>query len=1076
MEIPKAYIPGDFEDKIYKNWEDKGLFNPDTIGANGEPFAIVLPPPNVTGTLHLGHASMLAIEDLFIRYKRMNGFDTLWVPGTDHAGIATQNVVEKKLWKDEQKTRHDIGRESLLKKIDEHIEKSKNTIHEQVRKMGSSLDWSREAYTMDKVRGQAVRKVFKMMYDDGLIYRGYRIVNWCPRCQTVLADDEVKYKEEPGKFYTFKYDKDFPITIATTRPETKVGDTAIAVNPTDERYQQYVGQTLDADFLGIKLKIKIIADENVDINFGTGALGVTPAHSAIDFEMAQKNKLEIIKVIDENGVMTDKAGRFAGMKVADARAEIIAELEKRGLLEKTEEQKHNLSLCYRCSTTVEPLTSDQWFIDVNKKIKVKGKLNKLVGKEASLKELSLAVVREKQINIIPDRFEKTYFHWMENLHDWCISRQLWFGHQIPVWNCEDCNEQIVTDKSATEVFVLRHGQAIGNEKNRLNSDVNRRENVLTEKGKAMAADIAEELKKENFDVIFCSDFVRAEETAIIVGEKLKLQPNADIRLREVGVGEFENRPQQEMEALRAKDFEAWHNGNPQGIESFTHLKNRVHEFLEEVTQKYAGKKILIVAHGDVARVAQGFGTALDDLSIFNLGYPDPAHYIKLKLSPVTCKCGSKRLTQESDTLDTWFSSGLWTFSTLLPRDWDGQEFVGPDIKRFHPTAVLETGYDILFFWVARMIMMTTYVTGEIPFENVYLHGLIRDKDGEKMSKSKPETAIDPLDAGKKYGFDAVRLSLLIGNSAGNDTRLYDEKIEGYRNFVNKLWNISRYILLGEQDELDKRDKRDEQDKNVNGTTPADKWILSRFNRLIVEVTKLLDEYNFSQAGELLREFTWNEFADWYLEIAKVEKNKEEILIYILKNLLKLWHPFVPFVTEAIWSNFSNKEIMISDWPKAQKKLIKNDAEKEFEQIRELVTRIRNLRAEYKIDPVKKVNVAIIASSEKKMKENLDVVKFLARIERVEFVAVKPEKSAAIVVGDVEIYILLADILDFDKEKERLSKEKENLENYIVQVEKKLSNQEFVAHAPKQIVDAEQAKIAEAKMKLAKTKEQLATLN
>jgi len=1068
MEIPKAYMPGDYEDKIYKKWEDKGLFNPDVVNNGGEHFSVVLPPPNVTGTLHLGHAAMLAIEDLFVRYKRMSGFDTLWVPGTDHAGIATQNVVEKKLWKEEGKTRHEIGREALLEKIDQHIEKSKDTIHEQLRKMGSSLDWSREAYTMDEVRAQAVRKVFKMMHDDGLIYRGYRIVNWCPRCQTTLADDEVKYKEEKANVYTFKYDENFPISIATTRPETKVGDTAIAVNPNDERYKKFIGKIIETDFLGIKLKIKIIADEGVDMNFGTGALGVTPAHSAIDYEMARKNDLEVIKVIDEAGLMTEKAGRFAGMKVADARAEIVAELDRRGLLEKTEEQPHNLSLCYRCSTPVEPLTSDQWFIDVNKKFKVNSKLKKFAGSEASLKELALAVVKEKKVNIIPERFEKTYFHWMENLHDWCISRQLWFGHQIPVWYCEDCGKQVVTEKAPTEVYVLRHGQALGNEKNRLNSDVNFRENVLTEKGIADAEAVAESFKNEGFDVIYCSDFERTIQTADIIGRKLNLTTIQDERLREVGVGEFENHPQQEMEALRAQAFESWQFDNPKGIESFDHLKKRVFDFLDEVTRKHVGKKILIVSHGDVARVAQGFGTRLSDLEIFNLGYPDPAHFIKLKLPPVHCNCGSRILKQVEDTLDTWFSSGLWTFTTLLPKNWDGEDFVGPDIKRFHPTTVLETGYDILFFWVARMILMTTYVMGEIPFENVYLHGLVRDKDGEKMSKSKPETAIDPLDAGKKYGFDAVRLSVLIGNTAGNDVRLYDEKIEGYRNFVNKLWNISRYILMSVE--------KVEIIEKVTPRTSADHWILSKFNRLISDVTKLLDEYNFSQAGEMLREFTWNEFADWYLEIAKVEKRKDEILLYILNNLLRLWHPFVPFVTEVIWENFSDKEIMISDWPKVQKKLIKVEAEEDFETVREIISRVRNFRAEYKIDPVKKVNVAILAGTEEKIKEDLDIIKFLGRIEDVSFTSNKPEKSAVIVAGGVEIYLLLADLLDFEKEKERLNKEKESLNTYIAQLDKKLSNKEFVQNAPKQIVDSEQTKLAEAKLKLEKIEEQLATLS
>ncbi len=1211
MEIPKAYDPKEHESRIYKMWEEAGLFNPDNLEPKSKKhFSIVLPPPNVTGTLHLGHAAMLAIEDLMVRYKRMNGFDTLWMPGTDHAAIATQNVVEKKLYKEEKKTRHDLGREKFLKKVEQYVEGSKNVIHNQLRKMGSSLDWSREAYTLDEVRSKAVKKVFKQMYEDGLIYRGYRIVNWCPRCHSTLADDEVDYKEEKAKIYTFKYDKNFPFAIATTRPETKLGDTAVAVHPDDKRYAKYIGKTFVADFCGVKLNIKVIADDQVEKDFGTGALGVTPAHSLIDYEMAQKNKLPVIKVIDEDGKITVAGGKFQGLSAEQAREKIVEELKKQGLLEKQEENQHNLSVCYRCKSVVEPLPSEQWFISISSKFKVKSeKLRKIIGKkEASLKEISLAVVKSGSIKIIPERFEKIYYHWMENLHDWCISRQIWFGHRIPVWY-----------KKQKQIIVLRHGQAESNARDQLNSDILRNHFHLTVEGREQAAAAAEELQKEKIDIIFCSDFERAKQTAKIVADKSGIkQIIEDARLREVGVGDFEGKSDMDFTKFRQQNFDKWHKGNPHNIESFVELRSRVFNFLDEIKQKYGDKKILMVTHGDVARVAQAYGKILSDKEIYGLDYPDTGKFYRVDLNQKTSgielsfrnrkifeaiKSGSKTIEtralnpeepdryfgnikggdqiilnykqgeyileslkskvkaarryktieellakekmskifpgknidykksysdlvpgnlekiskngiiafelgkvekynknitlrvseeelpaaewkQDEDTLDTWFSAGLWTFSTLLPKDWDGKEFKSKDLERFHPTTVLETGYDILFFWVARMILMTTYATGEIPFETVYLHGLIRDKDGDKMSKSKPETAIDPVEAGNKYGFDAVRLSLLIGNTAGNDIRLYDEKIEGYRNFVNKLWNISRFVLQNNKLQDTNYKQITNNKLQTVALTLADKWILSRFNKLKCEVNKLLDEYNFSQAGEILREFTWNDFADWYLEISKVAlrqdqgDNRNLILNSIFRELLKLWHPFVPFVTEAVWSlamlgmTQQAKSIMVSDWPAVEKGLIDEKAEKGFEKIQEIIIKIRNLRAEYKVNPGKKISVSIKGAS---IGENEIVVKTLARLEKITYVKIKPEKAAGAVVGKREIYLLLSDLVDVDKEKERLEKEKADLEKYCFGLDKKLQNKEFTKNAPVAVVDGERAKLTEAEEKLGKTNTQLSEL-
>ncbi|MFZ5365090.1 MAG: valine--tRNA ligase [Patescibacteria group bacterium] len=873
--MEKAYEPQKFEDEIYKKWEVKELFNPDKVkelrAVGRDSFSIVLPPPNVTGTLHLGHAAMLAIEDLMIRYHRMKGFDTVWIPGTDHAAIATQNVVEKKILKETGKTRHDLGRERFLAEVEKFVIQSKDTIHKQVRKMGSSLDWSREGYTLDETRSRAVRKVFKMMYDDGLIYRGYRIVNWCPRCQSTLADDEVEYKDESTKLYYFKYDKNFPITIATTRPETKLGDTAVAVNPDDERYKKYVGQTFDVDFVGVPLKIKVIADKAVDPAFGTGALGVTPAHSMVDYEMAQKNNLPIIKVIDEEGKMTDKVGDFSGMTAIEAREAVVKALEKAGLQEKVEDAEHKLSSCYRCGTAVEPLPSEQWFVSVDKKVKRIG--------GQSLKEKAIEVIKNKKIEIIPERFEKVYLNWMENLHDWCISRQIWFGHRIPVWY---------------------KGEARG----------------------------------------------KRQEAEVYVGEEA----------------------------------------------------------------------------------------------------PEGAGWV-----------------QDEDTLDTWFSSGLWTFTTLLKKDFkDFEKKHNSDLKRFHPISVMETAYDILFFWVARMILMTNYVMEEIPFEKVYFHGLVRDKEGKKMSKSRPETAIDPIIVGDKYGYDAVRLSFLIGATPGNDVRLYEEKIEGFRNFVNKLWNISRFIISQTQGKTEV--------KKVKPKTLADKWILSRLNTVIKEVTESLDSYQFSAAGEKLRDFTYNELADWYLEVAKVEKGKDEILAHILDSVLRLWHPFVPFVTEAIFSETSKTSIMIQDWPKVSKRLIDDQAEKEFVKIKEVITAIRNLRAENNVEPAKKIKAQFVC--QKKLKEDEAIIKALARLDSIEYVDVAEKPAASGVVEDIEIYLPLKGLIDIEKEKSRLEKEIENVKKYVDSQEKKLGNDEFVKNAPANVVEGEKAKLAEAKEKLEKLNNQL----
>ncbi len=860
--MDKVYQPNKYEKNIYKKWLDSGYFNPDNLDLSEDApsYTIVLPPPNVTDKLHMGHAATLAVEDLLIRYHRLLGYKTLWIPGTDHAAIATQNVVEKKLYKEKKQTRHDLGREKFLKEVNNFALTTQEIILSQIKTMGASLDWSRLAFTLDESKQKAVKKMFVDMYNKGVIYKGERVVNWCPRCHSTLADDEVEHDKQTAKLYTFKYEKDFPFAVSTTRLETKIGDTAIAVNPSDKRYKKYIGKIFKVNFVGIELELKVIANKNVDPVFGTGALGVTPAHSLTDWQMAQEENLPLIKVINEKGVIKEGFKEYSGKTSLEARKMIVDKLEKNALMEKIEEIENNLSVCYRCGSSIEPLPSEQWFVSVDKKIK------SLENK--SLKEAALEVVKEKKINFVPSRFEKRYCDWMENLHDWCISRQIWFGHRIPVWY------------RGTEIYV----------------------------------------------------------------------------------GEIE------------PEGEGWE--------------------------------------------------------------------------------------QDPDTLDTWFSSGLWTFSTLgWPDNYINKKKIG-DLLKYHPNQVLETGYEIITLWVSRMIMMSLLAINEIPFETVYLHGMILDKDGKKMSKSKGN-GIDPVYISEKYGTDSARLSLLIGNTAGNDSRLDEDKIASYRNFVNKLWNISRYILtIVGKDNLEKLD--------YNKFTTTDKWIFSSFNNLIEDIKENLDKYQFSLAGEKLRDFTWNDLASWYIEISKFEKTgqKKEILNYILENLLKLWHPFMPFVTEVIFQEFysGEKMLLVEKWPK---NILKSEERKEFsiseKKVKTLINviqKIREARSENKVEPGKKIKAIIYAFEEtNELKEFEVLIKSLKTgISELEI-----KESGEVIVdeiktlsGKIEIYLLGA--IDLEKEEKRKKKEIINLEKLIKGVQEKLSNENFVVRAPEAIVKAEKEKL------------------
>jgi len=840
-ELEKTYNPSLVESKIYQAWEKSGYFNPDKLpGRRTKPFSISMPPPNVTGELHLGHATGITLEDMMIRWRRMQGYKTLWLPGTDHAAISTQFMVEK-LLASQGIDRKTIGREQFLKHVWHWKKKYGTRITQQIRQIGASCDWSREHFTMDKDLTLAVQTAFIKMYKDKLIYRGKRIINWCARCGSAISDLEVKYKTEKGKLWYIRY----PLfgttkflTVATTRPETMLGDTAVAVNPKDKKYQKLIGKTLLLPIM--EREIPIIADHRVDMNFGTGAVKVTPAHDATDYEIGLHHHLALISVIGFDNKMTKEAGEFFGMSVLAARQNIVQKLQEEHLLEKIGDYTHNVGYCERCGCIIEPLISEQWFVKIK-----------------PLAEQAIGAVKSGKIKIIPPRFTKVYFHWMNNIRDWCISRQLWWGHQIPVWYCQKCKEPVVS----------------------------------IQKPKACA------------------------------------------------------------------------------------------------------------------------------------------------------QCKSKGFKQDPDTLDTWFSSGLWTFSTL------GWPKKTKDLKTFHPTSVMETAWDILFFWVARMIMMSLYFMKGVPFKTIYLHGLILDKYGKKMSKSKG-TGVDPIPMAQKYGTDAIRLSLVLGTAAGQDFRLYEEKIAGYRNFVNKIWNVSRFILAQPKPKGELVIK-----------TLSDQWILSRLHKLVEQVTKNLESFRFSEAGTAIYEFTWHEFADWYLEIAKTEKNTC-ILYYVLENILKLAHPFIPFVTEEIWSRLKSKKhlLMIEAWPASEKKLINQSAEKEFELLKNFIINIRNFRAEHKIPVERKMVVSYWGKSSQLVDGHSEIVKRLANLAKLEN---KRESKISGTLTGVDYFA------QFERDEKLIKKEREKISHLILYYEQKLSNKHFLEKAPKEIIEQTKQKLEEQRERLQK---------
>ena len=855
-ELAKNYNPAEFEDRIYENWCEKGYFKPDSDDKKPN-FSIVIPPPNVTGQLHMGHALDETLQDILVRTKRMQGYSTLWVPGTDHAGIATQIKVEERLRVDEGLSRYDLGREKFLERVWAWKDSYEAHITGQLKKLGASCDWSRQRFTMDEGCSRAVREVFVNLYNKGLIYRGHRIINWCPRCLTALSDAEVEYKDQPGFFWHIKYPikgEDGYVEIATTRPETMFGDTAVAVNPDDENTKHLIGKTLILPIVG--REIPVIADDYVEIGFGTGCVKITPAHDPNDFLVGQRHDLEQIKVMNDDATMNAYAGKYEGMDRYACRKALVADLEAEGYLVKTEPHDHNVGTCYRCGTTVEPLTSDQWFV-----------------KMKPLAAPAIEAVENGSINFVPERFSKNYFNWMNNILDWCISRQLWWGHRIPAFYCDECGHM--------------------------------------------------EVSKE--DITTCP------------------------------------------------------------------------------------------------------------------------------------KCGGA-VRQEEDVLDTWFSSALWPFSTL---GWpDSTE----DLKRYYPTDTLVTGYDIITFWVSRMIFSGLEHMGEKPFSTVFIHGLVRDAQGRKMSKSLGN-GIDPLKIISEYGADALRFALATGNAPGNDMRFSDEKIEAARNFANKLWNASRFVLMN----LTEGDEELLSPAKESELTIEDKWILARFNKLAKSVNDNVANYELGVALSEIYSFTWDSFCDWYIEMAKSRifeggepaLTAKRTLLRVLSGILGLLHPYMPFITEEIYQAIPHtcESIMISSYPQFDPALDYAEAEAHVERIIACITAIRTRRAEMNVPPSKKAKLYVVTKYEDTFRSAAKILEKLAGASEVILTDSYESDDAVMIATDAgRLYIPLAEVIDFEKERARLTSEMKKNDGEIERIEKKLANEGFVAKAPAAVIEGERAKL------------------
>ncbi|MBU3803346.1 MAG: valine--tRNA ligase [Candidatus Cellulosilyticum pullistercoris] len=877
-QLEKVYDPSTVEERLYSTWMEKGYFHAE-VEKDKKPFTIVMPPPNITGQLHMGHALDNTLQDILTRYKRMQGFNALWVPGTDHASIATEVKVVEKIAK-EGLTKESLGREKFLEHVWDWKEQYGGRIVEQLKKMGSSCDWDRERFTMDEGCSEAVQEVFIRLHEKGYIYRGSRIINWCPVCGTSISDAEVEYAEKEGHFWHLRYPvvgTDEFVNLATTRPETMIGDTAIAVNPEDERYAHLIGKMVRIPL--IDREIPVVADHYVDKEFGTGVVKITPAHDPNDFEVGKRHNLPEICVMNDDGTMNELCGKYAGMDRYEARKALVADLEEAGFLIKVEPHTHNVGTHDRCKAVVEPMVKAQWFVKMEEMAKP-----------------AIEAVKSGKINLVPKRMEKIYYNWLENIRDWCISRQLWWGHRIPAYYCQDCGEIVIA-----------------------------------------------------------------------------------------------------------------------------------------------------------------------------------------KSMPETCpKCGKSHFVQDEDTLDTWFSSALWPFSTL------GWPENTEELKHFYPTSVLVTGYDILFFWVIRMIFSGLEQMNEIPFKDVLFHGLVRAADGRKMSKSLGN-GVDPLEVIEKYGADALRLTLVTGNAPGNDMRFYYERVESNRNFGNKLWNAARFIMMNYEDE----------DINLSVSkeelTPADKWILSKVNTLAKEVTDNMDKYDLGVAVQKLYDFAWEEFCDWYIEMVKPRLyNKEDATrpaaLYTLRtvmiNILKMLHPYMPFITEEIFLGLQDQEetIMLSSWPVFTEEWNFKAEEEEISLIKEAVRNIRNLRSEMNVPPSRKAKVFVVTEDSKVASTFENGRVFFSVLGYASEVVIQKDTTGiesdavSVVIPNATVYIPFADLVDIEKEIERLSKEKAKLESEVERVTKKLSNEGFVKKAPAKLIEEEKAKKEKYETMLANVKERLASLS
>ncbi len=876
-EIPKTYDPRQVEDRLYRFWLERNYFHA-VPNPEKKPYTIVIPPPNVTDRLHMGHAYNNMLQDILIRFKKMQGYEAMWMPGTDHAGIATQNAVEKHLARTEGLTRHDLGREKFVERVWQWKEEHGKIITDQLKKIGCACDWERESFTMDERLSKAVLEVFVRLYNKGLVYRGEYIINWCPRCQTALSDEEVEYEDQNGHLWYLTYpveDGDGHIIVATTRPETMLGDVAVAVNPEDPRYKNLIGKNLILPIMN--RRIPVIADEYVDSEFGTGAVKITPAHDPNDFEIGRRHGLEPINVMNEDGTMSERAGTFAGQDRFEARKGVVAEFERLGLLKKVENYQNSIGHCYRCQTVIEPYLSKQWFV-----------------KTAPLAEPAAEVVRDGRVQIRPERWKKVYMHWMENIRDWCISRQLWWGHRIPVYYCTAC------------------------------------------------------------------DFETASTTAV------------------------------------------------------TECPN----------------------------------------------------------------CGSPA-RQDPDVLDTWFSSQLWPFSTL---GWPEET---EELNYFYPTNTLITGHEIIFFWVARMVMAGLEFCGEVPFHDVYLHGIIRDAEGRKMSKSLGN-GIDPLQMIEKYSADAMRFSLLSLSSEGQDINLSEKDFEIGRNFANKLWNSFRFLGLNLDEALIKNATLETLSarREAGQLDLADRWILSRYSAAVKKATTALETFRFHEYVDTLYSFFWREYCDWYLELIKTnlygedEQARENSLLtaaFVLRGILRLLHPLIPFITEEIWQRVGtdlSESIMISDWPEAEAVFTDEQAESDLGLIRDFIVAVRTIRSEMNVPPSKQASMLVSGADERTSALLQNAADYFAQLARVESLQAgaelaRPKLSATAVVHKMDVFLPLSGLIDIEKEKSRLQKERDRLQKQVAGLERKLANENFTSRAPQEVVEREKAKLQDWKMTLEK---------